>query len=275
MPREDGDLPILVEGFAARGAHAKVVAWEDTSVAWQEFDGVLVRSTWNYLDHYAAFLHWLERVDAATRLLNPLKALRWNLHKRYLVELAYAGLAVVPTELVLRGVEPNWESLFARFGALVIKPAISAGSFGTVRVASGDVAAARAHRALHESRDLLVQPFLESILTHGEENLVCFGGAYSHAIHKGARWAGDAEQSGGRITPAPDMVVLASEVLAWVRQRGFGALTYARVDIARGLDGRPLLMELEIVEPSLFLDRAPECARALVDAVLLSVRDGG
>jgi O-ureido-D-serine cyclo-ligase len=300
MPRPDADLPILVRAFAERGACAEIVPWEDAGVAWQDFDAALVRSTWNYVGRYREFHAWIDRVAAATRLLNPRGAMLWNLHKRYLAELAGAGIDVVPTEVVLHGVDPDWEALFARFGDLVVKPAVSAGSFATIRVRRGDVAAARAHRMAHFERDLLVQPLLASVVAHGETNLVHFGGRFSHAIHKGARWDGDAEQSRGVVQPETDELALASRVLAHVdahgrRSEGHDAnahgahvhgahgahvhgahghgwggapLAYARVDVARGADGRPLLMELEIVEPSLFLDRAPEQAALLVEAVL-------
>ena len=120
----------------------------------------------------------------------------------------------------------------------------------------------------HHERDLLVQPLLASVVAHGESNLVHFGGRFSHAIHKGARWDGDLEQSRGLVEPAADELALAQRVLAEVDRRGFGPIASARVDLARGTDGRPLLMELEIVEPSLFLDRAPARAPMLVDAVL-------
>ena len=153
MPRPDADLPILVEAFAARGARAEVVPWEDPRAEWGAFDAVVVRSTWNYVGRYRDFHAWIDRVAAATRLVNPRAALLWNLHKRYLAELAAAGIAVVPTAVVLHGTEPDWEALFARHGDLVVKPAVSAGSFATIRVRRGDLAAARAHRAAHLERD--------------------------------------------------------------------------------------------------------------------------
>lgn len=272
LPRPDGDLPLLSRAFAARGAHAEVVAWEDPSVRWESFDAALVRSTWNYVGRYREFHAWIDRADRATRLMNPRGALLWNLHKRYLAELAAAGIAVVPTELVLHGAEPDWPALFARFGDLVVKPAVSAGSFATIRVRAGDIATARAHRAAHLERDLLVQPLLASVVAHGETNLVHLGGRFSHAIHKGARWDGDSEQSRGLVDAAPDELALARAVLARVDAHGFGPLAYARVDTARGADGVPLLMELEIVEPSLFLPAAPDGAVLLAEAVLAAVR---
>lgn len=274
MPRPDSDLPILARAFADAGADARIVCWEDPAVAWEGFDRVLVRSTWNYMAHLGEFRAWIDRVAAATLLVNPAPLLRWNLHKRYLLELAAAGIPVVPTELVPAGALPEWDALFARFGDLVVKPAISAGSFATVRIARGDRDSVVAHHFEHAERDLLVQPCLASVVEHGESNLVHFGGRFSHAIHKGARWNGDAEQSRGLIDPAGDEIDAARRILAHVAALGLGEPAYARVDLARGEDGTPLLMELEALEPSLFLDRAPERAGALVDAVL-SAREAG
>jgi O-ureido-D-serine cyclo-ligase len=267
LPRPDHDLPILEQAFAARGHRARTVHWEDAAVGWASFDAAIVRSTWNYVARYRDFTAWLDRVAAATRLVNPLPAIRWNLHKRYLRELAAAGVPTVPTELVAHGLDPDWHALFDRFGELVVKPAVSAGSFATVRVARGDLAAARAHRDAHRDRDLLVQPFLASVAARGESNLVHFGGGFSHAIHKGARWAGDDEQSRGLVEPTREELALATRALAAAERLGHGTLAYARVDMAAGADGAPLVMELEITEPSLFLDRAPDRAPLFVDAV--------
>ena len=272
MPRPDTDLPLLEHAFAALGATASIVCWDDAHVDWGSFDVALVRSTWNYVGRYREFHAWIERVDRATRLLNPRAALEWNLHKRYLAELAGAGIAVVPTEVVLHGVDPDWPALFARFGDLVVKPAVSAGSFATIRVRAGDIALAQGHRAAHRERDLLVQPLLGSVVAHGETNLIHLGGRFSHAIHKGARWDGDSEQSRGLVEAAADELALARAVLDHVDGLGFGPLAYARVDTARGADGKPLLMELEIVEPSLFLPAAPAAAGLLARAVIALAR---
>ena len=271
LPRPDTDLPILVEAFARAGAAATVVEWTDRSVDWGAFDAALLRSTWDYVARFDAFVPWLAATAGRTRLLNPQPLVAWNLHKGYLTELARDGVAVVPTELVRAGDDADWPALFARHGDLVVKPAVSAGSFATIRVAAGDLGAVRAHHLEHAERDLLVQPCLASVVAHGETNLVHFGGAggarFSHAIHKGPRWAGDREQSRGLVEPTAAERALAAKVLSAVAARGLGEPVYARVDMAEGPDGRPLLMELELVEPALFLDRAPDRAAWLVEAV--------
>lgn len=273
LPRPDPDLPLLVDAFRARGVEASVVVWDDPAVRWEDFGVVVVCSTWDYLEKLSRFEAWIDSTARATRLVNAAPVLRWNIHKRYLPALADAGAPVVPTELVVAGSEPDWGALFARFGDLVLKPAISAGSFATVRIEAGDAGAARAHLARRDggglpSRDFLVQPLLRSVLETGESNLVCFGGTFSHAVRKGARWEGDAEQSRERIDPAPDELAAAAAVFAAFERLGLGVPAYARIDLARGPDGAPLLMEAEVLEPALFLDRAPRAAPMLVDCVL-------
>jgi hypothetical protein len=269
LPRPDPDLPLLVEAFRVRGVDASVVVWDDSAVRWQEFELVVVRSTWDYLEKLARFEAWIDSTARTTRLVNAASVLRWNIHKRYLLALADAGAPVVPTVLVEVGSDPDWGALFARFGELVLKPAVSAGSFGTVRVPTGDADAARAHLARHRDRDFLAQPLLRSVIEVGESNLVCFGGAFSHAVRKGARWEGDAEQSRERIDPEPDELAAAEAVFVALERLGLGRPAYARIDLARGPDGAPLLMEAELLEPALFLDRAPAAARELVNQLLL------
>jgi len=267
LPRPDTDLPILVEAFSQRETRAEIVAWDNASMDWSCFDAVVVRSTWNYVDHFEAFTAWIDRVSRCTKLLNTRDTLVWNLHKRYLLELAGAGIAIVPTELVEAGRHPDWVSVHHGFEELVVKPAVSAGSFATIRVHRSDSRRAYTHREDHRSRDMLVQPLLASVLAHGEINLVYFSGQFSHAVQKGARWDGDREQSRGLVQPTEDERALANRILEVVRARGLGIPTYARIDLARDAAGNPLLMELELVEPSLFLDRAPAHADRFVGAV--------
>lgn len=268
LPRPDTDLPILTEAFRSSGVVAETVVWDDPSVEWDRFDAAIVRSTWDYVGKLDAFARWIDVTARATRLVNDARILRWNLHKRYLLELEALGVDIIPTTLIPAGAPADWNGLFTRHGDLVLKPAVSAGSFATVRIAAGDNGAAERHRRTHAAIDFLAQPLLRSVVEHGESNLVCFGGRPSHAIHKGARWSGDAEQSRGLVEPTGAELVLADRALAAASALGFGTPAYARVDCAAGPQGRPLLMELELLEPSLFLDRAPSAPAALVAAVL-------
>jgi glutathione synthase/RimK-type ligase-like ATP-grasp enzyme len=268
LPRADADLPLLIDAFGRRGVTAEAAVWDDPAIAWRDFDAVIVRSTWDYVEKFEAFARWIDATARATRLLNDAPILRWNLHKRYLLELAARGVDIVPTTLLEAGNEADWAGLFARHGDLVLKPAVSAGSFATIRVHAGDAETARRHRQAHIGRDFLVQPLLRSVVEHGETNLVCFDGRPSHAIHKGARWSGESEQSRGLVEPSAGELALAERAHAAVRALGLGVPIYARVDCAAGPDGLPLLMELELLEPSLFLDRSPRSAALLANGVI-------
>lgn len=275
LSRPDPDLALLAEAFRLRGVEASIVVWDDPTVRWGDFELAVVRSTWDYLEKLARFTAWIDATARVTRLVNPAEMLRWNLHKRYLLALEDAGVAVVPTQFVPADSDPDWGALFARFGDIVLKPAISAGSFATVRIEAGNSASARAHLARHRARglangDFLVQPMLRAVLEKGESNLVLFGGEFSHAVRKGVRWEGDAEQARERIEPADDELAAAGRVIAALQVLGLGVPAYARIDLARGPDCAPLLMEAELLEPALFLDRAPCAASRLVDRLISS-----
>ncbi len=263
LPRADHDLAPLQAACAAEGVTAVACCWEDEAIDWAQFDTALIRSTWNYVARFSEFESWLDRVQARTTLLNPLGALRWNMHKGYLLELKRAGIPIVPTELVEQGVDCDWIRAFERWGELVLKPAISAASFGTVRVARHDRARAKEHRAEFLGRDFLVQPLLGDVLRQGERNLLFLGGQYAHTTRKAARWSGDHHGVCGCIEPTKAERAVAEEVIAYTRSLGFGELAYARVDLANDEDGKPLLMELEIFEPSLGFEYAPASARQL------------
>lgn len=275
LPRPDADLPRLATAAADRGWVCETLAWDDPGAWSREHDLVLVRSTWDYLGKLQAFRAWISEAACSGRMVNAPQVMLWNLHKNYLLELSHEGVPIVATTAVRPGEQPDWGALFEVHGALVLKPAESAGSFATIRVADGDAGAAHSHRAEHAGRAFLVQPFLPSVLDRGETNLVFIGGRFSHAVRKGARWAGEPEQSRGLVEPTGDELDVAEAVLAATRRLGHGTPAYARVDLAIGRCGRPLLMELELVEPQLFLDRAPGSAERLLDAALASIGGTG
>ncbi len=271
LPRPDADLPCLAAAAAARGWVCETLAWDDPGAWCREHDLVLVRSTWDYLSKLKAFRAWIAGAAGAARMVNAPQVMLWNLHKNYLLDLSREGVPIVATTAVRSGEQPDWGALFGVHGELVLKPAESAGSFATIRVADGDEGSARSHRAEHAERAFLVQPFLPSVLDRGETNLIFIGGRFSHAVRKGARWAGEPEQSRGLVEPTGDEVEVAEAVLAATRRLGHGTPAYARIDLAIGRCGRPLLMELELVEPQLFLDRAPGSADQLLDAALAAI----
>jgi len=270
LPALDPDDRPLAAALAERGLAVAIVAWDDPAFDWSSTRLALLRNPWDYFHRIDEFLAWAARVERVTRLENPLAVVRWNLHKGYLVELAARGAPVVPTAVVRRGERFDLARRAAAGGwrRIVIKPAVSADSWETHVVAAAELAAAQAHLdRLAAERDVLVQPFLDAVESDGERCLVFLDGSYSHAVRKnpitrGGRWTGLPE--GTPVAAAPDELAAAERVLA---AAGLGPLLYARVDLVRGAADDPLLLELELAEPTLFLADAPAGLARLADAV--------
>lgn len=267
----DRSLPVLVAAVAAAGAEASAVCWDDSDVDWAEFDLVVIRSTWDYLTRTAEFVAWAERCARHTVLANPAEVVRWNTDKRYLGDLAAAGVPVVPTRYLPPGAGAD---RLPASGEYVIKPTVGAGARYVGRYRAGDRAsetAARAHldRMHAEGLTAMVQPYARNIDVTGERALVFFGGHLIHAVRKGAVLTADAAFH-ERKNAHPDRVpwrATAAEIAA-ARQAlaavpGAARLLYARVDLVDGDDGRLQLMELELVEPNLFLELHPASVSAV------------
>jgi hypothetical protein len=271
LPRVDEDQAPLLAALAAAGVSAQARAWDDPAVDWGGARVCLIRSTWNYVRHHDAFLDWTARCAAVAALWNPPPVVRWNSHKRYLVELARAGLPVVPTRVAPRGQSADLATLADGWGdtEIVIKPAVSAGSFRTLRVARDRDGLARGQAHLDlvlADDDALVQPYQRSVADYGERALVWIDGALTHAVRKSPRFTGDPQRVSDAVDIAEDEACVANEILAHV-ETGLPPLLYARIDLARDDAGRPRLMELELIEPSLFLVRSPAALARFVAAV--------
>lgn len=261
-------MPPLLQALAAAGVDARVLAWDDPE-AQDQFTGAagcLIRSTWNYIGQRDRFCAWAETVGAATRLWNPAHVVRWNSHKAYLLELETQGMPIVPTRLVPRGAEADLKTLMADWRDVVVKPAVSAGSFGTMRVTGpeGLVAGQQHLETFLRERDMMIQRYEPSVEDYGERCLIWLDGAFTHAIRKSARFRGDQENVSRQAMPiADDERALAERVLALAP----GPLLYGRVDLVRDAAGQPQLMELELIEPSLFFGQQPGSADRLARAI--------
>lgn len=259
LPEGDADAVPLLAALASRGLDAELVPW-DAEAEWEAFDLVVVRSTWDYTLRPAEFLAWAAKLP---RLANRADVLAWNTDKRYLRDLAAAGVPVVPT-LWDPAELPEWPDY-------VIKPAVSAGARDTARWSAGEAVQAKAHleRLLAAGKTVMVQPYLDAIDTAGETALVFIDGEFSHGARKEPilkPGAGITELNGGTITPREPSraeLALARQVL----QAAPDDLLYARVDLIPGPDGSPVLLELELTEPQLFLRQAPGAVDRFADAI--------
>jgi O-ureido-D-serine cyclo-ligase len=276
---QDDDLAPLADALRAQNIHVHIVNWDDASADWSAFDLALLRSTWDYTMRFPDFLAWAQRAGERTLLLNPLSVIRWNTDKHYLAELAHAGVPVVPSAFV----EPHEDAAVAlqRFlrghtaAEFVVKPAIGAGSRDAQRYARGQAADATAHaqRLLDRQRSVLLQPYLDHVDEHGETALVFFGGVFSHAIRKGpllrrgegpTRALFAVEHISPR-TPSSEEMRVAEQTLNAIPFEQ--PLLYARVDLIHSADGAPLVLELELTEPSLFFAHAPGSAERFVATI--------
>jgi len=262
MPRDAPENGLVVAELAALGVGAEVHPW-DEPLDWAAFGLAVVRTTWDYWDRHQEFIAWAQRVGKLTTLRNPAELLVWNSHKGYLVGLEASAVPVVPTRLVRRGASGAEQArALTAFGdgEVVVKPAVSAGARGALRTRAADGASAGHLAGLTERGDALVQPFAESILSRGESSLVFFGGTFSHAVRK-VPALGEYrihEHHGGSVcphTPSPAELAVAVAALAAAPT----ATSHARVDLVELPDG-PAVMELELVEPELFLAHVPSAA---------------
>lgn len=285
----DYDMPLLLDACEAIGLPAEVCAWDDSTVDWSRFDMVLLRSPWSYIDRLPTFLAWCERVNAETHLCNPLSVVRWSLDKRYLADVAAHGVPVVPTTFIAQGVDPT-RALREFFAAhpdtkdIVVKPTVGAYSRGVQHFARQLEAEAARHitRLLDGDCGVILQPYLESIDRDGETDLIYFNGVYSHAIRKDALLLADGSVSvptfecrTARVADDNERAVALAALDAAAACLGLTQpLLYGRVDLVRGDDGKPMLLELELCEPSLNLPFAEGSAARFADAVAkrLSVR---
>lgn len=279
----DEDLAPLDAALHALGLDVSVAEWDDASVDWSRFDLALLRSTWDYSTRLAEFLAWIDRVSAATTLLNPREVVRWNTDKHYLAHLANAGVPIVPSTFVEPGEDAaaKLDAFLARGGdEFVVKPSVGAGSRDAQRHARGERDAALAHatRLLDANRSVLLQPYLARVDAHGETALLFFDGRFSHAIRKGPllrRGEGPTRAlfATEHITPreaSADEIAVAEKTLAAIPFAQ--PLLYARVDLIHDDAGAPCVLELELSEPSLFFAQAPGAAERFAEAIAARAR---
>jgi glutathione synthase/RimK-type ligase-like ATP-grasp enzyme len=270
-PAGDEDAPLLLAACAAAGLDTDWRVWDDAAVHWRSYDLVVIRSTWDYVPRRDDFVAWAE---SQPRLANPADVIRWNTDKTYLRDLAAAGVPVVPTEHLEPGATPAWPADWAE---VVVKPAVSVGGRDTARYGPAEADRARAHAAklLAAGRRVLVQPYLAAVDEVGETAVVHVGGRYSHALGKAALLVPggaaeiDAMWRPERIEarePAVAELALAGQALAAV-PGGPERLLYARVDLLPGPTGDPLVAEVELTEPSLFLVAVPAAADRFAAAI--------
>jgi O-ureido-D-serine cyclo-ligase len=288
----DEDMPPLLAAFAAAGADAVAVRWDDAGVDWSQFDLAILRSPWDYVPRLTEFLAWGERVSRQTRLLNALEVVRWNIDKHYLEHLARSGVPVVPTRFIEPGesaaqaLEQFLHARPLRPGAtaaiahqpqreLVIKPAIGAGSKDAARYRGHEIddAIAHAERLLGRGRSVMLQPYLTHVDQYGETAIVYIDGRFSHAIRKGPLLRPGAGLVDGLFAAEDITAREPGKDEGRIAKAAFNAIPfptplYARIDLVRDATGSPVVLELELTEPSLFFAHGLGAAERFAAATL-------
>jgi len=273
----DEDEPLALEALRRTGLSVDVLDWDDDFVDWSRYDRVVLRSAWDYPERLPEFLSWLDRTEAVSDLVNPAATVRWNLDKHYLAELAEAGVPITPTVFA----EPGSESTFPA-GNFVVKPAIGAGSRDVASYTPQQRSAALAQISrMHTSgQTALIQPLLKSVAVEGEWPMIFIEGQFSHAANKRVALpqAGlvedlfAAETNTEHVASAMqiELALAAVEVVS----TKLGPPAYARVDLVRDDSGQFCVLEVELIEPSLFLPYAGSAGVERLVAALVRDRAG-
>jgi glutathione synthase/RimK-type ligase-like ATP-grasp enzyme len=271
VPALDPDDWLLARELQRRGLTVSIEAWSNRRAQWGASRLCVLRSTWDYHERCDEFIAWVDRAACVTVLKNDPEVLRWNAHKSYLLELERCGVPIVPTAWVSRGAPGDLAQLAQAHGwhDIVLKPARGAASHEVTLVQRGAAsfdAAQEPFTHLAQTQDVLVQPYLHSVVTYGERALIFFDGRYSHAVVKKpfdtVLVVGGARSSFAQATP-PEIAV-AAEALAAAPGRPL----YARIDLLRDDENRICVNEVELIEPGLYLGVHEPARRHFADAVV-------
>lgn len=272
LPGLDRESALLIPALEQRNIEAVSLVWSQPSEV--HFDLIVVRSCWDYIDHRDAFLRWTRSVN---NLANPAEALNWNTDKRYLEDLRAHGTPVVPTDWILPGA--SWQC--PSKGRIVIKPAIglaalNAGAYNCEDLNQRNAAITHVARLQRSDCVVMVQPYMDAIDRKGEVSLIYIAGAFSHAIRKCALLDGPDLGEDRRFKFLGGQTIFEHEPSAFESAAAdaalravpaaFGRLLYARVDLIPDENGRPLVLEVELTEPNLYL-HTPERVSRFTDAI--------
>lgn len=254
---------LLFEPLKRIGWKAEQVSWRNEQVDWNAFDVVVIRSPWDYHEDPDTFFQTLRKIDRSSALLeNSLSLVEWNSNKRYLFDLQNQGVDIVPTLWKESFDARDWDSFFKHFSAdeIIIKPAVGASAVDTFRIQQEDGNGYLPKlKSLFSKRPFLIQPFIPSVVTEGEFSLFYFGDTYSHTILKTPKTNdfGVQEEHGGRlllVEPEEELLALGDKILDLINPEPL----YTRIDLVRSGQNNFLLMELELIEPSLYFNMDPK-----------------
>lgn len=273
------DLPDLYGGeqllppvLRECGVLVDICVWNDHNVQWHLYDAVVIRCPWDYYEHFTEYMQWLDRLEKqAIHVINDIATLRWNLNKKYLLELAELGISIIPTELISQNDQRTLRTIMQdkAWTEMVLKPVESAGAWRTLKVTKETIDQAEISFATWRTEnEYFCQPFMPEIVEVGEWSLIYFAGEFSHALIKSAKKDDFRVQSdhGGtfKVQEAPEYLRMQASLIL---QALPVTPCYARIDgIVR--NHQLMLMEIELVEPELFLELDPDAAKKFAKAIM-------
>jgi glutathione synthase/RimK-type ligase-like ATP-grasp enzyme len=270
LPELDPDDQLAVTEARRRGHECNPVVWNDPKVDWHSAGICVLRNTWDYHLNPQAFLSWAAEVASATTLVNPLRLVQWNLDKKYLLDLASSGVKIVPTVVLQKQSRPSLRKLLQehRWERVIVKPSIGLATSGVKKIdtSNGGIELGQEHvEKLLGNGDALLQPYIESIETYGERSLVFIAGQYSHTVRKTPfQIMAVAGQAGETLAASVDQEIQFARVAL---EKLDQTPLYARVDIIPDNENGYRLMELELIEPSLFFSLYAPAVVPFVDAL--------
>ncbi len=246
-----------IDPLADLGWQVFTLSWRQTGIPWGDFDAVIIRSTWDYWNDVPAFLDVLEQIDRETQLANPLDVVHWNLAKTYMLDLEGKGVGIVPTIWPDAVNAASFSTFFDQLESneLVIKPVVGANGENAFRISRQDSQDRLSRIAgCFRERKAMVQRFMPRVLTEGEYSLFFFNGEFSHAILKiPAQSEFRSQEERGAdiraVVPEERLLLRAQQALSVIAS----STLYARIDLVRDDEGDFLIMELELIEPSMYL----------------------
>jgi len=281
LGEEDPDITQVLTAISSAKMQPSLISWDDPNIDFSTFDICLLKTPWNYCNNHQAFIDWAKRVATQTQLFNSPDIIQWNSDKHYLEELSSIGIPTVPTIFVDRGAQYSGNKCFTalKTDRIVVKPCISAGSQNTRAFDMQNIDMANTFLANQlKARDMMIQPFVKSVESFGEQSYIWIDGQMQHTLRKYPRFDGDAEKMPTPVESNEAELSLTTQVMSFICERfakqsdnnlagPLGTPLYARIDMVRNDNDMPLVAELELIEPSLYLHLADSALRHYVDAI--------
>lgn len=268
--QEDG---LVVAALTQQGYKVGRKSWSDPDFDWSSTKSVIFRTTWDYFERYEEWTNWLEKTSQVTRMINPYALIQWNMDKHYLGDLLKRGINIPETHYIEVGEKVTSAELLDEKGwdKAILKPCFSGAARHTYKIEgqASDVIETT-FQELIAKEAMMLQPFQENVLKHGEISLMVMGGSFTHAVLKIAK-EGDfrvQDDFGGTVhdyTPTAEEIAFAEKAVAACDP----SPSYARVDIIRDNNNALAIIELELIEPELWFRMKPEAATVLAESIIL------